>query len=123
MDTAISLVSDSTTSSPAGCIVVLEPGASWPDQAFASVHDRTGVAIVNQSPGEAPERFFKRLARQFSHVAANGVLIGTVLVACATSDKKASIDRDQLASHVEQHELFAPNGAVIFVDTEERGES
>lgn len=97
--------------------MVLEPGASWPQLAFASVHDRTGVAIVNESPDEAPEHFFKRLARQFSHVAANGVLIGTVLVACATSDAKASISRSQLASHVERHELFAPNGAVIFVDT------
>jgi hypothetical protein len=87
------------------------------------VHDRTGVAVVNESPGEATEHFFNRLARQFSHVAANGVLIGTVLVACATSEETASINRSQLASHVEQHELFAPNGSVIFVDTEKRHEA
>lgn len=122
MAKAVSPSSNSTANSPAGCVVVLEPGASWPDQAFASVHDRAGVAVLSQSADEAPEQFYKRLARQFSHVAANGVLIGTVLVACATSRAWPSINRGQLASRVEQHELFAPGGAVIFVDTEERAE-
>ena len=105
---------DLTMESPAGCVVVLEPGAKWPEQAFASVADRDGVAIVHESPGETAEHFFKRLARQFAHVAANGVLIRTVLIACAVSGAVHSIDRNQLAEHVQGHALFAPNGAVIF---------
>jgi len=106
----------STEVSPSGCVVVLEPGAKWPEQAFASVADRDGVAVVPVSPGEAAEHFFKRLARQFAHVAANGVLIRTVLVACAVSGAVHSIDRNQLVAHVQNHALFAPNGSVIFVD-------
>ena len=106
--------SDSKADPPAGCVVVLEPGAKWPEQAFAGIADRDGVAVVHESPGETAELFFKRLARQFAHVAANGVLIRTVLVACAVSGAFHSIDRNQLAEHVQRHALFAPNGAVIF---------
>ena len=101
---------------PAGCVVVLEPGAKWPEQAFASVADRDGVAVVHELREETPEHFFKRLRRQIAHVAANGVLIRTVLVACAVAGAVGSIDRAQLAAQVQEHASFAPNGAVIFVD-------
>ena len=107
--------SDSVGKPPAGCVVVLEPGAKWPSQAFAGVEDRDGVAVVHEAPGETADHFFRRLARQFSHVAANGILIRTVLIACAVSGAVHSIDRDQLAAHVQTHALFAPNGTVIFV--------
>ena len=107
--------SDSFFSDPAGCVVVLEPGAGWPAQAFARVPDRDGVAIVHEAPGETADSFFKRLAKQFTHVAANGILIRTVLVACGATSSMGTIDRTQLAAHVQQHALFAPNGAVIFV--------
>jgi hypothetical protein len=110
-----STATDSTESSPTGCVVVLEPGAKWPEQAFARVGDRDGVAVVPESPGEAAEHFFKRLARQFAHIAANGVLIRTVIVACAVSGAVHSIDRNQLVAHVQNHALFAANGSVIFV--------
>ncbi len=106
---------DSTVSSATGCVVVLEPGAQWPEQAFAGVGDREGVAVVPESPGEAAEHFFKRLARQFANIAANGVLIRTVIVACAVSGAVHSIDRDQLVAHVQNHTHFAANGSVIFV--------
>ena len=113
----VSEVTDTDTMEklPAGCVVVLEPGAKWPSQAFAGVQDRDGVAVVHESPGETADNFFKRLARQFSHVAANGVIIRTVLIACAVSGAVHSIDRHQLAAHVQTHALFAPNGNVIFV--------
>jgi len=101
---------------PAGCVVVLEPGAKWPENAFASIDDREGVAVVHEAPGETADHFFTRLARQFAHVAANGVLIGTVLVACAGPAR--SINRRELVAHVQEHALFAPNGSVIFVDGE-----
>ena len=108
--------SHSTADSPAGCVVVLEPGAQWPEQAFASVADRDGVVVVHVSPEETAERFFKRLARQLAQVAANGVLIRTVLVACAVAGSVGSIDRSQLASQMQEHASFAPNGTVIFVE-------
>ena len=101
---------------PTGCVVVLEPGAKWPEQVFASVADRDGVAVVHESPEETAEHFFKRLARQLAHVAANGVLIRTVIVACAVAGSVGSIDRGQLAAQVQEHASFAPNGAVIFVE-------
>lgn len=106
---------DATVSSPAGCVVVLEPGAKWPEQAFAGVGDREGVAVVSGAPGVAAEHFFKRLARQFAHIAANGVLIRTVIVACAVSGAAHSIDHNQLVAHVQNHSHFAANGSVIFV--------
>lgn len=108
-------ISDSISGQSTGCVVVLEPGAKWPDQAFASVEDRAGVAVVHESPGETAEHFFTRLARQFTKVAANGVLIRTVLVACAVTGAVGAIDRDQLAAHVQNHALFAPTGTVVFV--------
>ena len=108
--------SDSMVDSPAGCVVVLEPGARWPEQAFARVTDRDGVAVVHESPEETPEHFFKRLARQLGQVAASGVRIRTVLVACAVAGSVSSIDRGLLAVQVQRHASFAPNGTVIFVD-------
>ncbi len=101
---------------PAGCVVVLEPGAKWPERAFASIADRDGVAVVHESPGETAEHFFKRLGRQFTQIAANGVLIGTVLIACAASGADRLIDRNQLVAHVQSHALFTRNGSVIFVE-------
>lgn len=108
-------LADASTNLPTGCVVVLEPGAKWPEQAFAGIADREGVAVLPVSPGESSEHFFKRMARQFAHVAANGVLVGTVLVACAVSAKASTIDHRQLLDHVQGHEHFAPNGSVIFV--------
>jgi len=107
---------DSMASAATGCVIVLEPGPKWPEQAFATVEDRDGVAVVHEAPGESAEHFFTRLARQFAHVAANGALVRTVLIACAVSGAVRPIDRDQLAAHVQSHALFAPNGSVIFVD-------
>ena len=95
---------------------MLEPGAKWPEEAFASVEDRDGVAVVHEAPGETAEHFFRRLARQFAKIAANGASIRTVLVACAMSGAVYGIDRNQLVAHVQSHDLFAPNGAVIFVE-------
>ncbi len=34
---------------PSGCIVVLEPGARWPEQAFAEMPHRDSVVVVNKS--------------------------------------------------------------------------
>ncbi len=116
MNVTKSTANDSAATSPAGCVVVLEPGAKWPEQAFAGVGDREGVAVVPVSPGEAAEHFFKRLARQFAHIAANGVLIRTVIVACAISGTVHSIDHNQLVAHVQNHTHFAANGSVIFVE-------
>ncbi len=108
--------SNSPDIAPAGCVVVLEPGARWPERAFADVADRDGVAVVHQSPGETAEHFFTRLGRQFTKLAANGVLIGTVLIACAVPGAVHRIDRNQLVMHVQTHALFARNGSVVFVD-------
>src|SRR5664279_4649568 len=110
MNVTKSTATDSTASFPTGRVVVLEPGAKWPAQAFAGVGDRDGVAVVSGAPGEAPEHFFKRLARQFAHISANGVLIRTVIVACAVSGAVHSIDRNQLVAHVQNHTHFAANG-------------
>jgi hypothetical protein len=103
----------------AGCIVILEPGASWPESAFASVPYRDGVAVVNESPEEPAEHFFGRLARQFAHVSANGVLVRSVLVACTMTSSVHRIDRAILAEHAYKYILGGSNGSVMFVSGDE----
>ena len=112
--------SSANLSEASGCIVILEPGASWPERAFASIPHRDGVAVVNESPKETPEHFFKRLARQIAHVSANGVLVRSVLVACAITSSVHPIDRTILAAHAYRHILGASNGSVMFVSVDEQ---
>jgi len=107
--------SPANSSRPSGCIVILEPGASWPEKAFASIPHRDGVAVVNESPEETLEHFFKRLARQIAHVNASGVLVRSVVVACTIASAGHPIDRTMLAVHVHKHILDASNGSVTFV--------
>ena len=104
---------------PTDRIVVLEPGAKWPEQAFASVLHRDGVAVVKESPGEAPEHFFRRLARQFAHLTSNGVLIGTVLVACAGTAAGRPIEHSRLVAHIQSNARDLSHGTVVFVRGEE----
>ena len=108
------------SSGPSGCIVILEPGASWPERAFAGIPHRDGVAVVNESPEETQEHFFKRLARQIAHVSANGVLVRSVLVACTITSSVHPIDRTVLAAHAHRHILSASNGSVMFVNGDEQ---
>jgi len=115
-------ISNSTLDQSSGCVVVLEPGAQWPEQAFADVKDRAGVAVVHEVPDETAEHFFTRLARQFHKVAANGVLIRTVLVACAVTGAVGAVDRNQLAARVQNHARFARSGTVVFVGGDTRRE-
>jgi hypothetical protein len=111
--------SSANSTEASGCIVILEPGASWPERAFASVPHRDGVVVVNESPEEAPEHFFKRLARQIAHVTANGVLVRSVLVACTITSAGHPVDRTMLAVHVQRNILDASNGSVTFVTGDE----
>ena len=113
----MSLLANSSGAS--GCIVILEPGASWPEKAFASIPHRDGVAVVNESPEETPEHFFRRLARQIAHVSASGVLVRSVIVACTITSAAHPIDRTMLAEHVQTHILDASNGSVTFVTGDE----
>jgi hypothetical protein len=105
-------------SSPTGCIVVLEPGAKWPSEAFAKVSDRDGVAVVHVTADDKPEHFFKRLARQFAKVTSGGVLIRTALVACAMSSAVQPIDRNVLARYLQRSMRGNGNTAVTFVKGE-----
>lgn len=103
-------------SAPTGCIVVLEPGAKWPTKAFAQVPHRDGVAVVHVNSEDKPEHFFKRLARQFTQLSSGGVLIRTVLVACAMSSSVQTIDRSQLARYLQRSTRGQLNAAnVMFV--------
>jgi len=111
--------SSANASVPSGCIVILEPGASWPEKAFASIPHRDGVAVVNESPEETPEHFFKRLARQIALVSAGGVLVRSVIVACTITSAGHPIDRTMLAEHVQAHVLAASHGSVKFVTGDE----
>jgi len=113
------MTSSTNALGPSGCIVILEPGASWPEEAFANIPHRDGVAVVNESPEETPEHFFKRLARQIAHVSAGGVLVRSVVVACAITSAGHPIDRAMLAAHVQRHILDAANGSVTFVTGDE----
>jgi|GEM_PF-2672329 len=98
---------------PSGCIVVLEPGARWPEQAFAEMPHRDSVVVVNKSDAESPDHFFARLSHQFARLKASGVLLQTVLVACATAGIAQPIDRDRLVTHVQ--EQIEQSAAVVFV--------
>jgi hypothetical protein len=98
---------------------VLEPGAKWPSEAFAQVPDRDGVAVVRLAAEDEPERFVERLARQFAKLKSGGVLIRTVLVACAMSSTMQSIDRTTLARSIQRSLRNQPSASVTFVTTED----
>ena len=98
---------------PSGCIVVLEPGAKWPEQAFADMPHRDGVVVFSASEAETQDHFFKRLSDQFTRLKTSGVLLRTVLVACATAGMAQFIDRDALTMHVQ--ERVEQTAAVVFV--------
>ena len=102
-----------TAEGPSGCIVVLEPGARWPERAFADMPHRDGVVVFSASEAESQDHFFKRLSDQFARLKNSGVLLRTVLVACAAAGMTHSIDRDQLTMHVQQRVEQA--AAVVFV--------
>jgi hypothetical protein len=107
--------SESQHSPPTGCIVVLEPGAKWPSKAFAKVSDRDGVAVVPVTAEDEPEHFFERLARQFVKLTSGGVVIRTVLIACAMSSAVQPIDRTTLARHIQRSVRGNPSVSVTFV--------
>jgi len=100
---------------PTGCIVVLESGAQWPSEAFAKVPDRDGVAVVHVTAEDEPEHFFERLARQFTKLTSGGVVIRTVLVACAMSSAVQPIDRTTLTRHIQRTVRSNPSASVTFV--------
>lgn len=98
---------------PSGCIVVLEPGAKWPERAFAEMPHRDSVVVVNKSAAETTDHFFTRLSHQFARLRASGVLLRTVLVACAAAGMAQTIDRDELVTHVQAQ--VQQTAAVVFV--------
>lgn len=100
---------------PTGCVVVLEPGAKWPSEAFANVFDRDGVAVVHVSAEDEPGHFFERLARQFTKLTSRGVVIRTVLIACAMSSAVQPIERATLARHIQKSMRGNPRASVTFV--------
>jgi len=100
---------------PTGCIVVLEPGAKWPSNAFAEVPDRDGVAVVHVAAEDEPERFFERLARQFTKLTSGGIVVRTVLVACAMSSAMQPIDRVTLTRQIQRNMRSNPSASVTFV--------
>jgi len=102
-----------TSAEPSGCIVVLEPGAKWPERAFADMPHRDGVVVFSASEAETQDHFFKRLSDQFTRLKTSGVLLRTVLVACATAGMTQFIDRDALTMHVQ--ERVEQTAAVVFV--------
>jgi hypothetical protein len=101
---------------PSGCIVVLEPGAKWPERAFAEMPHRDSVVVVNKTEAETPEHFLTRLSHQFARLQASGVLLRTVLVACAAAGMTQAIDRDRLINHVQEQVEQA--AAVVFVPSD-----
>ncbi len=104
---------------PTGCIVVLEPGAKWPSEAFAKIPHRDGVAVVRVAAEDEPERFSERLARQLAKLKSGGVLIRTVLVACAMTSAWQPIDRTTLARSIQRSMRNNPSAAVTFVTSDD----
>jgi hypothetical protein len=102
-----------TSREPSGCIVVIEPGAKWPEQAFAAMPYRDSVVVFNASEAETPDHFLRRLSDQFARLTASGVLLRTVLVACATAGVAQGIDRNRLVLHI--HERVHQAADVVFV--------
>jgi hypothetical protein len=103
---------------PTGCIVVLEPGAKWPSNAFAKVPDRDGVAVVHVAAEDEPERIFERLARQFPKLTSGGIVFRTVLVACAMSSAMQPIDRATLSRQIQRNMRSNSSASVTFVNAD-----
>ncbi len=104
---------------PSGCIVVLEPGAKWPEREFARMPHRDGVVVMTESVTEPTGRFFKRLRHQLARMAASGVLLKTVLVVCATASGIQQLDRERLASCFQEERAIAPDTTVLVVASDE----
>ena len=107
------------TATPSGCIVVLEPGAKWPEREFARMPHRDGVVVMRESVTEPTGRLFKRLTHQLARMAASGVLLRTVLVVCATASGIQQLDRDKLASCFQEHSVVAPDTTVLVVTNDD----
>ncbi len=107
------VVDNETSREPSGCIVVLEPGAKWPERVFAAIPHRDSVVVFNASEAETPDHFLGRLTDQFARLKASGVLLRTVVVACAAAGITQSIDRNRLTMHVQ--ERVHKSADVVFV--------
>jgi hypothetical protein len=107
------------TAAPSGCIVVLEPGARWPEREFARMPHRDGVVVMRESVTEPTGRLSKRLTHQLARMAASGVLLKTVLVVCATASGIQQLDRDKLASCFQEHCVTAPDTTVLVVTSDD----
>lgn len=95
-----------------GCIVVLEAGAKWPEEAFAHVPHRDSVVVFQAMPCEPHEHLISRLIEQFAHFRASGVLLGTVLIATAGGAPQ-TINRERLMTQL--RESKEPPASVVFV--------
>lgn len=95
-----------------GCIVVLEAGAKWPEEAFAHVPHRDSVVVFQAMPCEPHEHLTKRLFEQSAHFRASGVLLGTVLVATAAGAPQ-TIDRERLVTQLRESE--EQPASIVFV--------
>jgi hypothetical protein len=100
---------------PSGCIVVLEPGAQWPEREFARMPHRDDVVVMTESVTEPTGRFFTRMTHQLARMTASGVLLKTVLVVCATASSIQQLDRERLASCFQGQSVTAPDATVLVV--------
>jgi len=101
---------------PTGCVVVLEPGARWPEMTFAAVPDRDGVVVMSESPTESLDDFLTRLNAQCAHLIASGVQFKTAIVACCcTSTAPRKAIHQKLREDFENLILAKQGSAVLFV--------
>jgi hypothetical protein len=111
-NTSCSVPSPSTSS---GCVVILEPGAPWPERAFAKVPYRDGVVVLGESSSEPLDRFITRLNAQCALMAASGVSFRAAIVACNDDGAVSESCRGKLALDIAEHVLADHECLVFFV--------
>jgi hypothetical protein len=95
--------------------VILEPGAKWPEQVFATVPYRDGVVVLGESSSEPLDTFITRLNAQCALMAASGIAFRAAIVACNDDEPVQETFREMLASDIVEHVFAERDYPVIFV--------
>lgn len=97
-----------------GCVVVIEPGAKWPEQEFAKLPYRDGVVVLSETADEPLDILLARLSAQCGHLAASGVEFKAAIIACGNTCKSSKDQREALAVDVARRVLGDRRKRVVF---------
>ena len=105
--------------SPRGCLVLMERGASWPAEATRELRGNDGVVVVTQVATEHHNQLWKRVEARCSELSAAGVTLTVTLLVCA-SDSTRQRSGSRMKNALRLLDLLPPSDSSRLVLTADR---